>query len=91
MRSEASVSSSWIPSRAVEGSARRAATSTSIPAQARARPIARMGAVVAAALIEAVLILGLVLSTLGSGAEGTAGRGPDRPQPPTTPAPAPGH
>jgi hypothetical protein len=47
---------------------------------------------IAATLIEAILILGFVVLSLGLGAEGHAGVGPDRPPPPVTPAsePAPG-
>jgi hypothetical protein len=54
----------------------------------RIRSIARIVTVLGALLIEALLILGCVVLSLGIGAEGRPGIGPDRPPPPM-PAPAP--
>lgn len=53
-----------------------------------ARSIRRGATVVVASLIEAILILGFVVASLGLGHESHSGAGPDRP-PPLTPAPAP--
>jgi hypothetical protein len=47
----------------------------------------RAAVVVAACLLEAVVVLGFVVASLGIGAEDQYGIGPDRPPPPTTPKP----
>jgi hypothetical protein len=44
-------------------------------------------AILGALLIEAIVILGFVVLSMGIGAEGQPGLGPDRPPPPTTPPP----
>ena len=62
----------------------RASPSTS----GTARFIRRGATVVVASLIEAILILGFVVASLGLGYESHSGVGPGRP-PPVTPAPAP--
>jgi len=86
---EQSVSSPWIRSQAIEGSRLRAAIPTSIGRRARAGSVARAAPVVAASLIEAILILAFVVASLGLGYEDYSGTGPDRPPPPLSPAPAP--
>jgi hypothetical protein len=58
------------------------------PTSGTARFIRRGAAIVVACLIEAVLILGFVVASLGLGYESHSGVGPGRP-PPVTPAPAP--
>jgi len=89
MRIESSVSSPWIPPQAIGGSALPAPAPTTIPRQTRAGSFARAAKVVAACLIEALVILSFVAASLGIGAEDHWGIGPDRPPPPTTPAPEP--
>jgi hypothetical protein len=42
-----------------------------------------------ACLIEAILVLGFVVASLGLGHESYPAAGPDRPPPPPTPAPVP--
>jgi len=56
--------------------------------RARAQSVVRAATIVAALLIETILILGFVVLSLGLGAEARSGFGPDRPPPPPTPAPA---
>jgi hypothetical protein len=53
------------------------------------RSIRHRATFVVACLIEAILILGFVVASLGLGYEGYPGAGPDRPPPPPAPAPAP--
>jgi hypothetical protein len=90
MKIEPSVSSPWIRSQAIESSRLRAAMPTGIGRHARARSVARAGKIVAALLIEAILILVFVAASLGLGYESSSGAGPDRPlPPPLSPAPAP--
>jgi hypothetical protein len=66
-----------------------AATLAPARSSRRVRSIARIVTVFGALLIEALLILGFVVLSLGIGAEGQPGVGPDRPPPPPTHAPAP--
>jgi len=57
---------------------------------ARAGSIRRGATIVFACLIEAILVLGFVVASLGVGYESHSRLGPDRPPPPPlTPAPAP--
>jgi hypothetical protein len=72
-----------------DGSASRATAPTRIGTRRRARSGSQAAAFVAACLIEAIVILGFVVMSLGIGAEGEPGLGPGRSAPPTTPAPAP--
>lgn len=45
--------------------------------------------IVAAFVIQLILILGVVAANLGLGSEAKSGVGPDRPAPPSVPAPGP--
>lgn len=76
-------------SSAIVHSPHQAATLAPARSSRRVRSIARIVTVVGALLIEALLILGFVVLSLGIGEEGQPGVGPDRPPPPPTPAPAP--
>jgi hypothetical protein len=71
------------------GERRRGARHRATPSKSgTARLVGRGAAIVVACLIEAVLILGFVVASLGLGYESHSGVGPGRP-PPMTPAPAP--
>ena len=83
-----SVASSPITRHVIDGSTARTAAATTVGRKARARSFARAATIVGVVLIEALLILGFVVLSLGIGAEGQPGIGPDRPPPPM-PAPAP--
>ena len=48
----------------------------------RTLPPKRIVAITAACLIEGILVLGFIALSLGLGAEGHVGVGPDRPPPP---------
>jgi hypothetical protein len=54
-----------------------------------ARSIRRGAVIVAACLVEAILILGFVVASLGLGYESHSGVGPDQRPPPVRPAPPP--
>jgi hypothetical protein len=73
----------------VRATAWRASVPTTIGTSPRTRSISRVGAIVAACLIEAIMILGFVAAMLGLGSDGQTRVGPDRPSPPEAPAPAP--
>lgn len=62
-----------------------------VPAKDRRRipSIARIVTIVGALLIEAIVVLGFVVLSLGIGGESHPGFGPDRPPPPPTTAPEP--
>lgn len=66
----------------------RAATLGPAASSGRTFPIARIATILGALLLEGLLILGIVLLSLGIGAEGQPGLGPDHPPPPM-PAPVP--
>jgi len=84
-----SASYPWIASKAVDGPTWTAILPRSIGTRSRAGSIPRAVAMIAACLIEAIMILGFVGASLGLGYESYSGVGPDRPPPPATPAPAP--
>jgi hypothetical protein len=90
MEIEPSVSFPSIRSQAIGRSRLRAAVPTANGRHGRTRSLARAATIVAALLIEAILILVFVVASLGLGYEGYSGTGPDRPLlPPLSPAPAP--
>jgi len=89
MEIQASVGHPQSASKTVDGPARRASAPTTIGTSWRARSVPQAAKIVLACLIEAIVILGFVALSLGIGAEGQPGLGPDRPPPPMTPAPAP--
>jgi hypothetical protein len=59
------------------------------PTASRAGWVPRVAALVAVCIIEAILILGFVVLSLGIGAGAQPGLGPDQPPPPTLPNPEP--
>lgn len=72
---------------AINHSPDRAATVAPARSSGRMRSIARIVAILGALLIEAILVLGLVVLSLGIGAEVQPRLGPDRPPPPPVSAP----
>jgi hypothetical protein len=78
-----------VHSSAIVRSPHHAATMAPAGSGRRVRWFARIVTIFGALLIEALLILGFVVLSLGIGAEGRHGVGPDRPSPPPMPAPAP--
>jgi hypothetical protein len=89
MELKTSVSYPWIASKAVDDPTWPAIIPWRIGTRSRAGSVPRAVAIVAACLIEAIMILGFVGASLGLGYESYSGMGPDRPPPPVTPAPAP--
>ncbi len=89
MAIKTSVSYPWIASKAVDGPTWPAIYPRRIGTRSRAGWVPRAVAIVAACLIEAIMILGFVCASLGLGYESYSGMGPDRPSPPATPAAAP--
>jgi hypothetical protein len=88
MELKTSVSYPWIASKVVDGAV-PAIVPSRIGTGSRAGSVPRAVAIIAACLIEAIMILGFVGASLGLGNETYSGVGPDRPPPPATPAPAP--
>lgn len=76
-----------IASKAVDGRTWRPTVPTRTRSRAGLAP--PVATIVAVCLIEAILILGFVVLSLGIGGEEQPGLGPDRPPPPTAPSPAP--
>ena len=89
MAIKTSVSYPWIASKAVDGPTWPATFPRRIGTRSRPGSVPRAVAIIAACLIEAIMILGFVGASLGLGYESHSGFGPDRPPPPATPAPAP--
>jgi len=87
MEIQASVGYPQSASKKVHSPGTRATARTTIGTRWRARSVTQAAKIVAACLIEAIVILGFVVLSLGIGAESQPGLGPDRPPPPS-PAPA---
>jgi hypothetical protein len=87
MEIKTSVRYPWIASKAVDGPV-PGIVPARIGTRSRAGSVRRAAAIVVACLIEAIMILGFVVASLGLGYEGYSGVGPDRPRPPAMPAPA---
>jgi len=78
-----------LPPRQVESAGSGPDVPAKTETKARVGWVEQAEKVIAATLIEAIVILGFVVPSLGIGAEGKHGLGPDRPPSQTTPAPAP--
>ena len=89
MRIKTSVSFPSLASKAVDSPASWAIDPTTIGTRSQSGAIPRTLVILAACLIEAILILGFVAATLGFGYERQPGPDPDRPPPSEMPAPAP--